>query len=283
MTSFRSAWSSLACGYRPGPNGPARMAAEVGAQRSTQRVGADDRPPCHHSGMTNHSGTLADLSQPLALLFDLDGTLVDTVALRVKAWRRAFQKFGLAIDPGILPRYMGSDGRWLAGEVAATVGRDLDWAERDGLDRDSGAIFDELNVSPAPLPGATQLLIMLEASDRLTFAIATASQPGQVAVSVAALRLPAPPPITDGGHVEHAKPAPDLLLVAAAQLGVPPQRCWYVGDSAWDMMACAAARMTGVGVTTGATDAAGLRDAGALAVIDGLPALGDELRARRLI
>ena len=166
--------------------------------------------------------------------------------------------------------------------MARTAGRDLDWAERDGLDRDSGAIFDELNVSPAPLPGATQLLTMLEASD-LTFAIATASQPGQVAASVAALRLPAPPPITDGGRVEHAKPAPDLLLVAAAQLGVPPQRCWYVGDSAWDMMAAAAAGMTGIGVTTGATDAAGLRDAGAVAVIDGLPALREELLVRRLI
>jgi HAD superfamily hydrolase (TIGR01509 family) len=232
--------------------------------------------------MTNHPETPADLPQPLAVLFDLDGTLVDTVAVRAEAWRRAFQKFGLAIDPGILPRYMGSDGRWLAGEVARTVGRDLDWAERDGLDRDSGAIFDELNVSPAPLPGATQLLTMLEASD-LTFAIATASQSGQVAVSVTALRLPAPPPITDGGHVEHAKPAPDLLLVAAAQLGIPPQRCWYVGDSTWDMMAGAAAGMTGIGVTTGATDAAGLREAGAVAVIDGLPALRDELLARRLI
>ena len=232
--------------------------------------------------MTNLLRTLAALPQPLALLFDLDGTLVDTVAARAEAWRRAFEKFGLSVDPALLPRYMGSDGRWLAGEVARTVGRDLDWAERDRLDRDSGAIFDELNVSPAPLPCATQLLTMLEAS-HLTFAIATASQPGQVAVSVAALRLPAPPPITDGGHVEYAKPAPDLLLFAAAQLGIPPQRCWYVGDSAWDMLAGAAAGMSGIGVTTGATDAVSLRDAGAVAVIDGLPALRDELLARRLI
>jgi HAD superfamily hydrolase (TIGR01509 family) len=122
-------------------------------------------------------------------------------------------------------------------------------------------IFDELNVSPATLPGATELLTILEASS-LTFAIATASQPGQVAVSVAALRLPVPPRIIDAGHVEHAKPAPDLLLVAAEQVGVAPGRCWYVGDSAWDMMAGAAAGMPAVGVTTGATDAADLRRPG---------------------
>ncbi len=232
--------------------------------------------------MTDRDRTLEHLPQPLGLLFDLDGTLVDTVAVRAEAWRLAFERFGLPIDPGLLPQYMGSDGRWLAGEVARTAGRDLDWAQRDRLDRDSGAIFDELNVSPVPLPGATELLTMLEASD-LTFAIATASQPGQVAVSVASLRLPAPPPITDGGHVEHAKPAPDLLLVASAQLRIPPQRCWYVGDSAWDMMASAAAGMTGIGITTGATGAAGLRDAGAVAVVDGLPALRNELLGRRLI
>jgi phosphoglycolate phosphatase len=226
--------------------------------------------------------SLATLADPEALLFDLDGTLVDTVPVRAEAWRRAFAKIGLTIDPAILPRYMGSDGRWLAGEVARAAGRELDWAARDELDRYSGAIFDELNTSPAVLPGATELLTVLESSD-LTFAIATASQPGQVAVSVAALRLPAPPRIIDGGHVENAKPAPDLLLVAAEQVGVAPARCWYVGDSAWDMMAGAAAGMTAVGVTTGATDAAGLRAAGAVVVVAGLPPLLDELRRRGLL
>jgi phosphoglycolate phosphatase len=232
--------------------------------------------------MTDKTPTLADLPDPQAVLFDLDGTLVDTVRARAEAWRLAFEKFGLAIDPAILPRYMGSDGRWLAGEVGRAAGRELDWAARDELDRSSGAIFDELNVSPATLPGATELLTLLEESS-LTFAIATASQPGQVAVSVGALRLPAPPRIVDGGHVEHAKPAPDLLLAAAAQVGVAPERCWYVGDSAWDMLASVAAKMPAIGVTTGATDTAGLLAAGATVVIAGLPSLRDELRRRGLV
>jgi HAD superfamily hydrolase (TIGR01509 family) len=225
---------------------------------------------------------LADLAVPEALLFDLDGTLVDTVPVRAEAWRRAFARIGLTTDPATLPRYMGSDGRWLAGEVGRAAGRELDWTARDELDRSAGAIFDELNVSPAVLPGATELLTALESSS-LTFGIATASQPGQVAASVAALRLPAPPRIIDGGHVEHAKPAPDLLLVAAEQVGVAPAGCWYVGDSAWDMMAGVAAGMTAIGVTTGATDAGDLRAAGAAVIVAGLLPLLDELRRRGLV
>jgi beta-phosphoglucomutase-like phosphatase (HAD superfamily) len=218
----------------------------------------------------------------MALLFDLDGTLVDTVSLRAEGWRRAFAGIGLDVDPAAILPYMGSDGRWLAGEVARAAGRELDWDARDELDRSSGAIFDELNVSPEPLPGATVLLTALGASGR-PFCVATASQPGQVAVSVRALHLPSPPTITDAGHVEHAKPAPDLLLAAAAQLGVAAPACWYVGDSTWDMIASVRAGMVGIGVTTGATDSDGLLAAGAVATIPSLVGLLDDLRRRGVL
>jgi HAD superfamily hydrolase (TIGR01509 family) len=229
------------------------------------------------------SGDLSRLPQPEALLFDLDGTLVDTVPLRVEAWRRVFEHAGLQVAPEFLGQYMGSDGRWLAGDVATKYGRDLSWAEKDQLDRESGDAFDELNRSPRPLPGATDLLTALESAQGLTFAIATSSQPGQVAASVSALGLPATPRITDGSHVEHAKPEPDLLIESARQLGVAPQRCWYVGDSKWDMIACLRAGMIGVAVTTGATPADVLLEAGAAVALDGLAPIGEELRRRGLI
>ncbi|HEX7492563.1 MAG TPA: HAD family phosphatase [Candidatus Limnocylindrales bacterium] len=232
--------------------------------------------------MTEEAKTLSRLPDPSAVLFDLDGTLVDTVHLRAESWRLAAEKAGLAIDPAIFPQYMGSDGRWLAGEAGRSIGLDLDWAARDQLDQYAGAFFDELNVSPATTPGATELLTLLESSP-LAFLIATASQAGQVAVSVAALKLPSPPRIVDAGHVKNAKPAPDLLLEAASQIGVAPGNCWYIGDSTWDMMASRAAGMPGVGVTTGATDAAGLMAAGADAVVGALTELRDELRRRGLI
>jgi HAD superfamily hydrolase (TIGR01509 family) len=241
-----------------------------------------------HSKPPNGSATarplasLSNLPRPRALLFDLDGTLVDTVGLRIAAWQEALLRFGIDVDRDRIAGYIGSDGRWLAREMARAAGRDLDWAASDEADRVSGALFDELNTSPVPLPGARELLAALEES-RLTFAIATSSQPGQVQTSVGALRLPAPPRIVDGSHVEHAKPEPDLLLAAAAQLEIAPERCWYVGDSTWDMMASARAGMVGIGVTTGAADAATLVSAGAAVAVPDLTTLYAELDRRGLL
>jgi HAD superfamily hydrolase (TIGR01509 family) len=225
---------------------------------------------------------LAALPEPAALLFDLDGTLVDTVHLRVEAWLRAFRGIGIEAEPSFLGQYMGSDGRWLAGDVAAHYGRKLNWDQRDELDRISGDNFSELNHNPRPLPGATELLTALEATTRVAYAIATASQPGQVGASVEALRLPSPPRVTDGSHVEHAKPEPDLLLESARQLGVAPERCWYVGDSKWDMMAGVRAGMIAVAVTTGATTVRTLIEAGASVALPVLEVLHGELRRRGL-
>ena len=67
------------------------------------------------------------------------------------------------------------------------------------------------------------------------------------------------PLICDGADVEHAKPAPDLLLKAAHLLGVEPAETWYVGDSRWDMVASKAAGMRAIAVLTGATDEAELQ------------------------
>ena len=224
---------------------------------------------------------LADLPAPGALLFDLDGTLVDTLKWREEAWSRAFASVGLAVDRSRLASFLGSDGRKLAGDLARELGRELDYAECDDLDRLSGAIFDELNAHPMPLPGATELLTALGQSG-LPFAVATSSQPGQVAVSVEALRLPGRPQITDGSHVANAKPEPDLLLASAAQLGIAPCSCWYVGDSTWDMMASVRAEMVAIGVTTGAVDADALLSAGATVAVAGLTELLIELRRRGL-
>jgi HAD superfamily hydrolase (TIGR01509 family) len=246
----------------------------------------EDSPMSHPTDRTPPetaiARTLADLPEPAAILFDLDGTLVDTVSKRIAAWQVALGRHGIDAAPERIGGYIGSDGRFLAREMARLAGREMDWAESDVVDQLSGALFDELNKAPVPLPGATELLTALEESG-VTFAIATSSQPGQVAVSVSALRLPSPPSITDGSHVAHAKPEPDLLFASAVQLGVPPERCWYVGDATWDMMASSRAGMTGIGVTTGASDATALVVAGALVSIPDLTVLLAALRTRGLV
>src|SRR4029453_8528470 len=96
----------------------------------------------------------------------------------------------------------------------------------------------------------------------------------QVKTSVEALGLGHEPTIVDGSHVEHAKPEPDLLLLGAREVAVAPARCWYVGDSTWDVAAAIAAGMIPIGVTAGAAVSADvLAGAGAAAVVGELGAL----------
>jgi beta-phosphoglucomutase-like phosphatase (HAD superfamily) len=225
--------------------------------------------------------TLADLPEPGAVLFDLDGTLVDTVGRRVQGWLAAFDEIGLTADPAQVGRLVGADGKRLAREVAEAAGARLDDAAIAAIDRRAGAIFSELNAVPILLPGARDVLEALAAGP-LPAVIATSSLGAQVTGSVESLELSRPPLVVDGEHVEHAKPAPDLLLLAARRVGVEPSRCWYVGDATWDFMACLAAGMVGIGVPTGAVDGPTLRATGARIVIGSLADLTEELRARGL-
>jgi beta-phosphoglucomutase-like phosphatase (HAD superfamily) len=94
-------------------------------------------------------------------------------------------------------------------------------------------------------------------------------------------RLASEPTIVDASHVEHAKPEPDLLLLAARELGVEPGRCWYVGDSTWDMVSAVAAGMIAIGVTAGsAVDSVALTGAGAGVVVATLDEIAEALATR---
>ena len=207
------------------------------------------------------------LPTPAAVLFDLDGTLVDSVTKRIDAWERTFIEVGLPIARDRLSPLIGLDGRRLAREVAALHGDQIDDARSEVIDRRSGEIYEALNRAPAPLPGVGRVVAALERSG-ITWAIATSSRAAQVAPSVAALGLAGQPVIVDASHVRHAKPEPDLLLYAARRLRVRPESCWYIGDSTWDMVSAVAAGMLAIGVTVGsAVDAVALTGAGAAAVV----------------
>lgn len=219
------------------------------------------------------------LPPPAAVIFDLDGTLVDTVPTRIAAWARAFDEVGVATSAAQLGPLIGSDGALLARRVTGEAGAELDVEGAEQLDRRSGEIYGELNREPRPLPGVVEALAALDARS-IPWAIGTSSRREQVATSVAALDLDHDPTIVDGSHVSRAKPAPDLLLLAARQLGVEPAGCWYVGDATWDMEAAVAAGMVPIAVLAGA---AGEREAliasGAQAVLETLDELTDRLPA----
>jgi HAD superfamily hydrolase (TIGR01509 family) len=224
--------------------------------------------------------TIEELPIPKAVLFDLDGTLVDTVEVRIAAWEQALAEAGLPTDRARLAPLIGLDGKRLAREIAAVAGKPIDEARAEVIDRQSGEIYARLNQTPRPLPGVRELVGTLERRG-IAWAIATSSRKEQVATSVAALGLEREPMIVDASHVKHAKPEPDLLLLAARQLGVEPATCWYVGDSTWDMVSAVAAGMIAIGITAGsAVDGAALASAGGAAVVETLDEVAAGLARR---
>jgi HAD superfamily hydrolase (TIGR01509 family) len=223
---------------------------------------------------------LHHLPRPGAVLFDLDGTLVDTVERRIAAWLDALEEAGYATTREQVAPLIGLDGRRLAREIAALAGRPIDEPRSEEIDKRSGERYEELNRDPRPLPGVRQLVHVLDARS-IPWAIATSSRKEQVSTSVAALGLLTQPRITDASHVQHAKPEPDLLLLAARELEMPPGQCWYVGDSTWDMVSAVAAGMIAIGVTAGsAVDGPALHGAGAAAVIATLDDLASDISSR---
>ena len=230
------------------------------------------------SAATSLPVSVRDLPRPAAVLFDLDGTLIDTVETRILAWIEALDEAGLPTTHERLGPLIGLDGKRLAREIAALAGAPIDEHRAEEIDRRSGEVYERLNRSPRPLPGVRPLIDAIEARG-IPWAIATSSRRAQVAASVAALGLAAEPMIVDASHVRHAKPEPDLLLLAAKQLHVGPAACWYVGDSTWDMVSAVAAGMIAIGVTAGsAADGPTLSGAGASAVVGSLNELAEKLR-----
>src|SRR5438132_1548021 len=149
----------------------------------------------------------AQWNTPEAVIFDLDGTLVDTVERRIEAWLQAFEHAGIPASREAVSPLIGADGKALARRIAEQAGRTLDEDEVEEIDRRSGEIYQRLNVDPRPLPGARELPAALERAG-IAWAIGTSSRREQVRASVEALGLEHEPTIVDGSHVKHAKPEP---------------------------------------------------------------------------
>ena len=191
-------------------------------------------------------------SVPDAVVFDLDGTLVDTVPARIRAWREVFADDGFQVDDAALEPMIGMDGRRLAREVAASARRELDDDERrTHRPRRRGSASTATTESPGRSlarrtrsPGSTP---RDDVGDRDLLARGAGARPRS-----RRSRLDHPPRIVDGSRVAHAKPAPDLLLLAAERARCRADGRWYVGDSTWDMRAAVAAGMHPVAVLAGA-------------------------------
>jgi HAD superfamily hydrolase (TIGR01509 family) len=185
-----------------------------------------------------------------ALIFDLDGTLIDTVYAHVFAWQRALAEAGMAIDGWRIHRRIGMSGGLFTRAVARELGRTISQSEVEGLQRRHGELFRELLPVRRPLPGAVELLRELRAG-RIVHGIATSGRRPEIDASLAALEIGNDTVIVDRGDVERAKPAPDLFLECQERLGVAPEDCYVIGDAVWDLLAARRARMLSVGLLSG--------------------------------
>jgi HAD superfamily hydrolase (TIGR01509 family) len=199
------------------------------------------------------------------LIFDLDGTLVDTVYAHVFAWQRALAEVGLPIDGWRIHRRIGMSGGLFTRALAREVGRPLEPAEVERLQRRHGELYGELLPGRRPLPGAVELLRHLTANG-VPWAIATSGRRPEIDASLEALGVPDAAIVIDRGNVERAKPEPDLFMAAAENLGQSYGDCYVVGDATWDLLAARRAGMLSVGVLSGGYGADELTAAGAYMV-----------------
>jgi len=202
-----------------------------------------------------------------ALIFDLDGTLIDTVYAHVFAWQRALAEADMPIDGWRIHRRIGMSGGLFARAVAREVGRELTPAETEAIQRRHGEIFRELLPERRPLPGAVQLLAELRRRG-VTHGIATSGRRPEIDASLEALGVGEETVVIDRGDVARAKPEPDLFLACQEALGVEADDCYVVGDAVWDLLAARRARMLCIGLLSGGYGADELLAAGAFRVYE---------------
>ena len=202
-----------------------------------------------------------------AFLFDLDGTLVDSVYQHVLAWREALHSTGVELDVWRIHRRIGMSGGLLVNALLRETGHPVTPDEAARLARLHAEAYARFASQVRPLNGTRELL------ERLTrlgvpWAIATSGRMESARRTLDSLGVPAHVPVVTRDQVPHAKPDPDLFLAAAERLGAPITTSVVVGDSVWDLLAAQRARALGVGLLSGGYGREELERAGAYRVYD---------------
>ncbi|MBV8710416.1 MAG: HAD family phosphatase [Solirubrobacterales bacterium] len=185
-----------------------------------------------------------------AFLFDLDGTLIDSVYQHVLAWREALAGVGINLSVWKIHRRIGMSGGLFVTALARELETNLDADTLRALPRLHGDAFLRHYDSVQPLPGARELLATLT-EHRVPWAIATSGVERYARLARDMLELPADTTFITRDQVKYAKPDPDLFLTAAQRIGVDIRDSIVVGDSVWDLLAARRARALGIGVLSG--------------------------------
>jgi len=203
-----------------------------------------------------------------AFLFDLDGTLIDSVYQHVIAWKRALEECEIELAVWKIHRRIGMSGGLFVNALLREIGRPLDPEVTKRIGDLHARHFAEIADQVRPLPGASDLLETLT-EHGVPWAIATSGHMRSARHGLQMLGvLDGPAPIITRDLVRYAKPDPDLFLAAAEKLNVPIQSSWVVGDSIWDLLAARRAHALGIGLRSGGYGGDELREAGAYRVYD---------------
>lgn len=200
-----------------------------------------------------------------ALVFDLDGTLVDTVYAHVLAWQGALAEAGLAVDGHRLHRHVGSSGGLIVRYAQREAGRKLSAEQAETVHRRHEELFRQIMPRPRPLPGAVEVFRALRVSS-VPYAIATASYRPLIDASLEAVGVGPEAVVVEGKGALRGKPEPDLFLASRERLGNRAEDCVIVGDAIWDHVGAQRAGMLSVGVLTGGYGEEELYHAGAFRV-----------------
>ena len=203
-----------------------------------------------------------------AFLFDLDGTLVDSVYQHVLAWKEALDREGIELAVWRIHRKIGMSGGLFTNQLLRETDLEISAERIERLRNQHAQAYQRHAAAIRPLPGARALLDALSAGG-IPWAIATSGRMETAAVNLRALGVdPAKAPVVTRDQVKYAKPDPDLFLAAAARLSVPIETATIVGDSIWDMLAARRCRGFGVGLLSGGYGQEELERAGAALVYE---------------
>jgi HAD superfamily hydrolase (TIGR01509 family) len=206
------------------------------------------------------------------MLFDLDGTLIDSVYQHVLAWHETLAGAGIALSVWRIHRRIGMSGGLFIKALEREIGRRIAEEEAERLRDAHASAFMRRYAEVRPLPGARELLAALSATS-VPWAIATSGNDRTARPALELLGLPADSPLITRDQVTYAKPNPDLFLAAAHRLGANPRESFVVGDSIWDLLAAQRAGALGIGVLSGGYGREELEQAGAYRVYEDPEAL----------
>ena len=207
--------------------------------------------------------TLPKLKAPSALIFDMDGVLVDSEPLHKRAKELAFRQFGIELPESVYDSYKGRPDETMLPEILREHGGMERLAELSRLKRE---LYESIEHEQAAVPGAVDFVMW--AKSRYRIALATSATPRNRGAALERLGIgDAFEVIVDHGRRPRPKPDPEVFLMAMRELGVGAGECWIIEDSLNGIVAGKAAGCVAVGITT-TFDAGKLSAAGADVVVD---------------